>query len=152
MSITAGTALSLVKFLDYLEICLLVTGNDHLCNTLTIIDDEILLRQIDEHHAYLAAIVGINRTRGIQDGQTVLQGQSTAGTNLSFVTLRQCNEKTCRNQPTFHRTQHDRLVNIRTKIHTGALRRSILRQWLMAAVHNFNFYHFCCYHYYKAQR
>ena len=43
MSVASGTALCLVKLLYNLELCLLVTRNNHLGDTLSRIDDEIVL-------------------------------------------------------------------------------------------------------------
>ena len=43
MSVATGTALCLIEFFNDLELCLLMTRNDHLGDTLSRIDDEILL-------------------------------------------------------------------------------------------------------------
>ena len=49
-----------------------MAGNNHLSDALTVIDDKILLRQIDEYDTYLTTIVGIDGARSVQYGQTML--------------------------------------------------------------------------------
>ena len=65
MSVAAGTAFCLVKHLHCQEFALLMAGNNHLGNTLTIINDKIFLRQIDEEYTYLASVVCIHRSRSV---------------------------------------------------------------------------------------
>ena len=62
-----------------------MTGNHHLGDTLAVVDDKLFLRQIDEQHAHLSPIVGIDGAGRIQDGDTFLQGQSAARANLCLI-------------------------------------------------------------------
>ena len=98
-----------------------MTGNNHLCNALTIVDDKILLRQVDQHNTNLATVVGIDGTRSIQHRQTVLQCQSTTWTHLCLITFRQSDVETSRYQSTFHGVQGDGGIKVSTQIHTGTL-------------------------------
>ena len=63
MSVATGTALCLIEFFNDLELCLLMTRNDHLGDTLSRIDDEILLSEINEQRHYFSAIVSIHGSR-----------------------------------------------------------------------------------------
>ena len=119
-----------------------MTGNHHLGNALTVVDDEVLLRQVNQHYANLTTIVGINGSGCIQHGQSVLQGQSAAGTHLGFVALGQCDVQTSRNQTTLHRMQRDRRIEVRTQIHSCTLWRSVCGQLLVPTVDDLNLNHF----------
>ena len=119
-----------------------MTGDDHLGNALAIVDDEVLLRQVDEHHAYLTTVVGIDGSWGVQHRQTMLQSQSTAWAHLCLIALWQGDVQTCRNQSALHGVQGDGLTEIGSQVHAGTLRRSVCGQLLMSAVYNFNLDHF----------
>ena len=60
MPIATFTAIGLVEHLNRLKLCLLVTGNHQLGDTLTILNDKDLLRKINQYHPDFAAIVCIN--------------------------------------------------------------------------------------------
>ena len=87
MSVATSTTFRLVKFLNQLELSLFVAGDYHLGNPFSGIDDEVLLRQVDEHDTHLATVISINGTRSVQNGKTVLQRQTATGTYLSLVAL-----------------------------------------------------------------
>ena len=141
MPIATGTALCFIKYLNDLKHSLFMTRNDHLGNTLTIIYDKILLRQIDEHHTYLTTIVSIHRPRGIQHRNTLFQGQSTTRANLCLKAFRQRNIQSCRNEPALHRLQDYWSLQISPQIHPRALHSGILRQRLMSFVDNLDLEH-----------
>ena len=90
MAVTAFATLCLVKFFDNHEVTLFMTGNHHLGDALTIVDDKVFLRQVDEYHTNLTTIVGINGSWRIQHGKTMLQCQSTTWTYLSLIAFWQC--------------------------------------------------------------
>ena len=98
MTIATFTTLRLVKHFHRHKLSLLMTGNDHLGDTLTIFHYKILLRKIDQHNTYLTTVVGINGTRRIQYCDTFLQCQTTTGAHLGLITYRQSNVQTRRNQ------------------------------------------------------
>ena len=63
--------------------------DDHLRHALTVVDGEGLLREVDEQHAHLAAVVCIDGAGAVQHGDAMLQGQSAAWPHLGLVARRQ---------------------------------------------------------------
>ncbi len=118
--------------------------NHHLGNALAIVHYKVFARQVDEQHAHLAAIVGIDGARSVQHGDAMLQGQSAAGAHLGLIARGQSNIQTSLEELALHRAQHHRLLQVGTQVHTGTQRCGIGRQLLMAAVHNFYLYHSFC--------
>lgn len=114
MSIAALTAFSLVELLYHHEVALLMTGDDHLCNALTVVNDEVLGGEVDEYNTYLTPVVSIDSAWGVQYCQSVLQGQPTTGSHLCLITLGQCDMQACRNQATLHGMQRDWRIQIGT--------------------------------------
>ena len=115
-----------------------MSGDDHLGDALSVVHDEILLRQVDEQHAHLTTIVGIDRPRGVEYRDTLLQGQSAAGSHLGLITCGQGDVQTCRDESPLQRFQHDRRIEIGPQVHACTLRCGILRQGLMTFVHDFD--------------
>lgn len=72
MAIATFSAFCLIEQLYRLEGHLLMTRYHHLCNTLTIIDDERLLRQVDKQHPYLSTVISIDSTGTVEDSDTLL--------------------------------------------------------------------------------
>ena len=99
MSISAFAALCLVEHFHLDEFALLMAGNNHLGNTLTVVHNEVVLRQIDEQNADFTAIIGIDGTWGIQYGDTFLQRQSAARPYLCLVAGRQGDVQSRGNEP-----------------------------------------------------
>ena len=97
MTITACTTLSFIQLLHLDEVALFVLGKHHLCYALTIIDDEVLLREVDEQHHDFATVIGIDGTRSIEHGDAMLQSETATRSYLRFITSRQCHEKPRRN-------------------------------------------------------
>ena len=138
MPIAAFAAFSLVQHLYGHELALFVPGDDHLCDALSVVHDEIFLREVYQQHAHLSAIVGIHRTRRVQHRDPFLQGQSAARSHLSLVACRQGDVQPCRDESPLHGLQHHGRIQISPQVHARTLRRSILRQWLMTLVHDFD--------------
>ena len=138
MPIASFTPFSLVEHVHRHEQSLIVSGDDHLGDALSVVHDEILLRQVDEQHAHLTTIVGIDRSRGVEYRDTLLQGQSTAGPHLGLIACWQGNVQSRRDESPLHGFQHDRRIEIGPQVHAGTLRCGILRQWLMTFVHDFD--------------
>ena len=67
VSVSTSAALSLIEFLNNDKLCLLMTRYHHLRNTLAVVHDKLLLRQVDKADAHLTAIVGINGTWRVDD-------------------------------------------------------------------------------------
>ena len=141
MTVASGTALRLVELFHYHELALLMACYHHLGNALAVFDHEILLREVDEQHAHLSAIVGIDGSRRVQHRDAMLQSQSAARAHLCLVSLGKRDEKARFHQFALKRMQRQRFIEIGAQVHSGALRRSIGRQLLMPTVHNFYFQH-----------
>lgn len=141
MSVTSFAALCLVELFYDDEVALLMTGNDHLCDALAIVDDKIFGREVDEYDAHLSAVVGINGSRSVQHRQSVLQGQSAARTDLCLVTLGQCDVQAGGNQTALQGMQRDGRIQIGTQVHAGTLRRGICGQLLMPTIYYLNLNH-----------
>src|SRR5688500_1026538 len=68
--------------------------------------------KIDERNTQLAAIIGVDRARGIDDADPALERQTRAGTNLRFHVIGQRNRETRRDQLPPHRGNDDGLAGI----------------------------------------
>ena len=67
----------------------LVTGDDHLSNTLPVLNRKVFGREVDQYYPDFAPIVGINRAGGIQQSDSFLQRQSAARAYLCLVSFGQ---------------------------------------------------------------
>ncbi len=72
MTVATLTPFRLVKHFDLQEITLFMTGNDHLGYALAIVDNERLLRQVDQQNTDFTAIISVNRSRRIQHRDPLL--------------------------------------------------------------------------------
>lgn len=61
MPISAFSAFCLIEHIHRHELSLFMLGDDHLCDTFTVVYDKILLRQVYQHDTHLSTIVGIDR-------------------------------------------------------------------------------------------
>ena len=98
MAEAASSASCLIKHLYLFPLCLFVTGNNHLSDALTVLDNKRIRPKIYENNTHLATVVGIYGARSIQYCYTTLQGKSASWTHLSFEALGQREEKARRNQ------------------------------------------------------
>lgn len=60
MSISSFTTNGLIEHFNGLKVSLFVSCNHHLGDTFAILHYEVFLREVDQHHAYLSAIIGID--------------------------------------------------------------------------------------------
>ena len=140
----AESALATLRLVEHLygnQLSLLMTGNHHLGDTLTILHHKILLREINQDHANLSTIVGIDGSWGIQYGDTLLQGQTTTRSYLSLIAYWQGNVQPRRNQLTLQRFQGDGGIETSPQIHASTLWCGILWQWLMTLIDDLYFQH-----------
>lgn len=93
MTIATSTSLGFIERLYFDEFSIFVLGNHHLGNTLTIINDKVGLREVDEQNHDLASIIGINRAGGIKNSNAMFQCQPTARTYLCLEACWQSHEK-----------------------------------------------------------
>ena len=91
MSETSGSPFRIVQYLYRLPVDLAVGGDYHLADTLPVVHGERCGREIDQDNADLATVVRIDRSRRIQQSDTVFQCQAAAGAHLCFVTFGQGN-------------------------------------------------------------
>ena len=141
MSVTTCTTLRLVQSLYHHHFALLTTGDYHLGDALTIVDDEVLLREVDQHDTNLTTIVGIDGTWGVQHGQSMLQGQSTTWAHLCFITFGQCDIQSGGYQAALLGTHGDRLFEVGTQVHASTLRCGVCGQRLVSAIDYLYLYH-----------
>jgi len=127
MSVSAFTALCFIQYFYFDEFGFFVACNDHLGNTLTIIDNEIFLRQVDKYYAYLTAIIGVDGAWCVKNGDTFLQGQSTAWAYLCLETYGQGNMQSRWDEFSFQRFQRNGCVEVGSEVHSGTLFCGILR-------------------------
>ena len=64
-------------------------SDDELSDAVARFDLNRSVTQVDEQDLHLCPIIGVYRSRRVQDGEAVAQGESAAGTNLGLVILRQ---------------------------------------------------------------
>ena len=114
-----------------------MTGYHHLGDALTVFHHEVLLRQIDQHHADLSAIVGIDGAGGVQYGDTFLQGESAARAHLCLIACGQRDVQPSGYQPALQGAQRDGGIQVGSQVHARTLCRGVLRQGLMAFVDDF---------------
>ena len=76
MTISTSSALSIVELFHFYQLCLLMSGHHHLCDTLTGVDHEGRVREIDKQDANLAAVVRIDGTGRIEHRDAVLEGKT----------------------------------------------------------------------------
>ena len=91
MTITALTTFSLIEYFNSDEIGSFVPCNNHLSNTLAIINDEIFVTKIYEQYHHLPAIISIHRSWSVENCQSMLKCQSTTWTYLRLETSGQSN-------------------------------------------------------------
>jgi hypothetical protein len=98
MSKATCSAFSLAEHIYFYELRLFVFGNDHLAYTLSGLNGLRFLAEVNEDYAYLAAVVCINSTWGIQYGQSAFEGKTAAGADLCLVADGQFYVQTCRKE------------------------------------------------------
>jgi hypothetical protein len=86
MAETAGTPACSIKIIDYLELCLYHFGKDHLGDSHAARHGKSFLRMIDHDHLDLAAIVGVDRAGGIEEGDAVFDREAAPRTDLGLET------------------------------------------------------------------
>ncbi len=93
MSISSLAALGFIEHFHAFKRSFGILGDDHLGNALPVFHHEVLIGEVDEQHHDLAAIVSVYGARGVEHGDTMLQRQTAARTNLCLVAVRQGNVK-----------------------------------------------------------
>lgn len=84
MAETAGAPTRSIKIIDYLELRLNYLGDDHLGDPHAACHGEGLFCVIDQNDLDLAAIVGIDRSWGIEECDPVFDRETASGTDLGL--------------------------------------------------------------------
>lgn len=92
MSETSSASLGFGQFVYFYYYGLLMLGYHHLADAFARLDSLCLAAQINQYDAYLSPIVGINSARRIQYGQSPLERQTAARTNLRLIACGQFDE------------------------------------------------------------
>ena len=138
MSEAAGAAFGVGELLHLDDLGLLVAGYHHLGNALAVVDDEVLLREVYQYHANLAAVVGVNGARTVEDGDALLQRQAAAGAHLGFVACGQLHEETCLDEASLQGFQRNGPFRQEgPQIHACRLRSLVFRQRVVGGVSYF---------------
>lgn len=95
----------------------LMARNDHLANAVAIVYCERLVGEIDENGANLAAIVGIDGTRGVEDSNAAFCCETAARAYLRFVALWQLDEDARRDNCPCEGLNRYVVRQVGTKIH-----------------------------------
>jgi len=90
---TTGAAGSVIERIDLFPGYCLMSGNNHLANSLPIVHGKSLVGMVNENNAYLTPIIGIDSTRGIQNRNTRFEGQAASGANLGLISCRKRNKQ-----------------------------------------------------------
>ena len=91
---TTRVTLSWVKFRHDIQSSKIYLFNDHLCNAVSTVKYVRFGTQIDQRDLYFAAVIGINGSGGIYQSDAMVDGQTAAGSDLSFISLRQSDGET----------------------------------------------------------
>lgn len=137
MSESSGTAFGVGQFGYFHYFGCLMFGDDHLAYTLAGFDGLWLAAEIDEYHAHLAAVVGIDGTRGIEDSEAAFECQTAARTNLRLVACRQFDEEARRYESTLKGLQRKGFADVAADVHSCGLLALIARQGIIALVDDF---------------
>ncbi len=136
----AGAALCIIKFLARLPLNLLMTGYDHLGDTLSVLNHKWLFGKVHKNNLDFSAIIGINGTGRIQYGNAFLGGKTAAGANLGLIAFRKCDVQAGRDQGSLEGFQYYRLIQIGPQIKACRQRSRILRKSVTRLVYYLNFH------------
>ena len=143
VSETSRASLGVAQHFHLHHFGLLMSRDDHLADTLPGGNGLRLVAQVDKDNPHLSAVVGVNRPRAVQHGESALKCQAAARTNLRLVALRQFNEQTRRQQSPLHRQKGNLLAKVTPYIHSRRLRALIPRQRIIAFIDDFQLHIHC---------
>ena len=87
MSESSGSAFSLIESFYLLPLYSLVACNDHLCNSLSVVDYKFLVAEVYEDDTDFSSIVGVDSAWGVQYGYPVLDSESAPWPDLCLKSL-----------------------------------------------------------------
>ena len=117
----SGTAHGLCRFADFRYLHLGYRCDDHLGDTHSAGNDEIVFAEIDQQHLHFTAVITVDRAGRVEAGDTVLEGEAGARTDLRLETCRDLENEAGRHQSAFARRQRQRfgLGHRSTQVHAG---------------------------------
>lgn len=117
-----------------------MTGHHELRYPVPWLHSEGLIGQIHKKGPELAAIIGVNGTRGIKDGNAVLNRKAAARADLTLIALRQGHVKASGEKPALKWLKGHRLGDISPYIHAGRKLGSVSRRREGGFIDDFNFH------------
>src|SRR5690606_14970450 len=81
-----------------------------------------LFAEVDEQDLHLAAVVGIDGARRVEQGDAVPQGQPRTRADLAFVAFRNRERDAGRDERSLARLERERSLQSRLEVETGGIR------------------------------
>ena len=113
---------------------LFVAGYHHLCYAFAVAHLERFVRDVYEYYAYLAAVVGIDCARCVEQAYAVFQRQAGTWAYLCLATFGQCDVKSCGYEFPLERLERYGAVEVGAQVQPCACRRGVLGQRVVGAV------------------
>jgi len=76
------------KIVNFFQRDTINRGDDHLGNPVSVTDGERVLTEIDQEDSDLSSVIGIDRSRSIDDADPLLNGESASRSDLTFKAFR----------------------------------------------------------------
>ncbi len=99
--------------------------NNHLGHAIAPSYHKRILPVIDHEQLYLSPVVGVNRPRRIDEGNSMFQGQTATRSDLGLIASRKGNGQPGGNSLPTTRQDRDLLIDSGADIHAGGLLRHI---------------------------
>src|SRR5438552_13725513 len=119
MSKPSMPALRRVEFINFNELHLWHRQDQHLRDAHAALDGETLWPEIDQRHLHFAAIVAVDGAGRVDHGDAEAARESSSGSNLCFVTMRNCHREAASDQANLSAPELDRPVDRGRKIEAG---------------------------------
>src|SRR5579883_577850 len=115
------------KLRNGLPLHALVRGNDKLGNAVAAFYNERLTTMIDQYHADLAAVIGVDRAGRVEYCYAVLQRQAAPRANLRLVSRRHLDAKAAWDKRRLSGSDADIALHGGVNIHARGMLRCIMR-------------------------
>jgi hypothetical protein len=114
---TAVAARRRVQLVDLFEHAVCDGTDDELCDSLAGLDSNRLSRKVDQQDRDLAAIVRIDRSRGVRDAEALPEREPAARANLTLVSAGDRNRKPAWNKASLAGSEVERRIDGGRKVH-----------------------------------
>ena len=111
-----------------------VGGDDELGNAFAGLEGEGGLSVVDEQDPDFTAVVRVNGSRAIQDGQAMFEGEATARTDLRFVSIGQLDVQSGGHKASLAGLQDHGSFEAGAQVESGALGRGVCGQGVLSDV------------------